>query len=97
MTAKYTDEQQRQLCEAWLASDGISLKQFCQESKISKSSIYKWLKTHGAKSAVNEELKLLPADEEKTSAEGLEILLPNGALVRGNSSVMINLIMDLLK
>jgi transposase-like protein len=98
MALKYTEEQQKQICEAWRQSSGMSMKRFCHENKVSKSGLYKWLDKYGDKQLAGQDLKLLSACHEQTIPEmGLEILLPNGILVRGDNSAISKLILELLK
>jgi hypothetical protein len=95
---KYTEEHQRQICEAWRQSSGISMKRFCEENKVSKSGLYKWLDKYGDKQVADQDLKLLSACDEQAIPEmGLEILLPNGILVRGGDVAVSKLIMGMLK
>ena len=98
MALKYTEERQKQICEAWQQSSGISMKKFCQENKVSKSGLYKWLDKYGDKQLADQDLKLLSAYHEQTIPEmGLEILLPNGVLVRGGDAAVSKLITEMLK
>jgi transposase-like protein len=98
MALRYTEEQQKRICEAWQQSSGMSMKQFCHENKVSKSGLYKWLNKYGHKKQVNRDLKMLCACRENSAPEtGLEILLPNGVLVRGDNSTISKLILELLK
>ncbi len=98
MTVNYSKDQQQQLCELWRTSNGITLKQFCQENKVSKSSMYKWLASCGKKALNCSATRLLPIQAETSlDIKGLEILLPNGILVRGDNAAIINLITELLR
>jgi transposase-like protein len=98
MALKYTEERQKQICEAWQQSSGISMKQFCHENKVSKSGLYKWLNKYGHKKQINRDLKMLCACREDPAPEmGLEILLPNGVLVRGDNVAINKLIMSMVK
>ena len=95
---KYTEEEQEQLCLAWRRTSGISMKQFCRENKVSKSGLYKWLNKYDSNPVVREELKLLSAETEDSSSENmLELLLPNGVLVRGNNAGLKDLIRGMLQ
>lgn len=98
MVLRYTEEQQKQICEAWRQSSGISMKRFCQENKVSKSGLYKWLAKYGDKHPASQGLQLLSAFHEQMIPEmGLEILLPNGVLVRGDNTAINKLIMSMVK
>lgn len=98
MALRYTEEQRKKICEAWRRSSGISMKRFCQENKVSKSGLYKWLAKYGDKQPAGQDLQLLSAFHEEMMPEmGLEILLPNGVLVRGDNAAINKLIMGMVK
>lgn len=97
MAEKYDENKQKQLSADCLAS-GMTKKEFCKINNISKSLLYKWLNKFGYKLSEKQKIKLLPVAQEKEAEKGsLEILLPNGVLVRGDAKAIIELVMALLK
>jgi hypothetical protein len=97
MAERYKAEQQKQFCSNWLSS-GMSKQDFCKANNISKSGLYKWLDKFGYKSSSRDKVKFLPIQaEEEMTETGLEILFPNGALVRGDNKLITELVQELLK
>jgi hypothetical protein len=97
MAERYNTEQQKQFCANWQSS-GMSKQDFCKANNISKSGLYKWLNKFGYKSSAQDEVKFLPIQTEEAIAErGLEILFPNGVLVRGTNKLIKELVRELLQ
>lgn len=95
MAKKYTKAQQKEYCASWLSS-GQSKVEFCKRNNISKSALYKWLGNIGGQPSKGEELKFLPVGQGVMEHKAeLEMLLPNGILVRGDNLALKDLILEL--
>ena len=97
MGIRYTLEHQKRLCEDWLKS-GQSKRDFCKSKNISKSALYKWLDKYVEKLPTKANVDFLPLSlETERSGGGLEILFSNGALLRGDSNLVKELVQELLR
>ena len=102
MPIKYTEEQRQSYCAKWQTS-GLNKQSFCARENISESALHKWLKAYCSSPALESNgigLKFLPIEEIKESKAELteiEILLPNGILVKAEVNSVAKTIRELLQ
>jgi hypothetical protein len=101
MPKRYSEEESKNYCAQWRAS-GLGKLAFCKENKISGSTLYRWLKIYdGDWKGVEDKnlgLKFLAIEQEpKKEASQIEIILPNGVLLRTEVSSLAKLIGELTR
>jgi hypothetical protein len=101
MPKKYSTEECKNYCAKWRAS-GLGKLAFCKENKISETALYRWLKIYDGEwkgvEDKNPGLKFLAIEQEpKKEASQIEIILPNGVLLRTEVSSLAKLIEELTR
>lgn len=100
---RYNIEQHKSYCAKWQTS-GLSKQSFCTRENISESALHKWLKIYNSSSSEVESketgLKFLPIEktnEFKAELTRIEILLPNGVLIKAEVNSVAKTIRELLQ
>jgi hypothetical protein len=101
MPKRYSIEECKNYCAQWRAS-GLGKLAFCKENKISGSALYQWLKLYdeGEKKSEDKDrgIKFLKVEQEpKKEASQIEIILPNGVLLRTEVRSVAKLIEELTR
>jgi hypothetical protein len=101
MPKRYSEEECRNYCAQWRAS-GLGKLAFCKETKISGSALYRWLKIYDGEwkgvEDKNQGLKFLAIEQEpKKEVNQIEIILPNGVLLRTEVRSVAKLIEELMR
>jgi len=99
---RYTIEQHKSYCAKWQAS-GLSKQSFCARENISDSALHKWLKIYNSSPLAVEDkeaglrfLAIEETNEPKAELTEIEILLPNGILVKAEVNSVAKTIKELL-
>jgi len=97
MPKKYSIEECKNYCTEWRAS-GLSKTSFCKANNISEAALYRWLKLYaeGFAKPAHKELKFLaiePAAQKELKR--VEVVLPNGVLLRTEVESLSKLVWEL--
>jgi hypothetical protein len=97
---KRSIEERKSYCDKWRSS-GLSTATFCKENHLSKSVLYKWLKLYDNKlsppNTKKQDLKFLAIDPVAVPIKlmHVEVILPNGLLLKAEVESLSKLIQEL--
>jgi hypothetical protein len=99
MAEAYSIEERKNYCAKWRSS-GLSKLNFSRENKISESALRKWLKLYDTNSLATDikkpEIKFLEVERLiRNEIRKVEIMLPNGLLLKTEVESLSKLIKEL--
>lgn len=101
MAKKRSIEERKNYCIKWRSSK-LSIAKFCKENNISKSGIYKWLKlfpdiSQATSNSKKQDLTFLPIEPIAPAINFMhvEVVLPNGLLLKAEVESLSKLIQEL--
>ena len=97
MPKKYSIEECKNYCAKWRAS-GLSKTSFCKANDISEAALYRWLKLYaeGFAQPETKELKFLAIEAvTQNELKRVEVVLPNGVLLRREVESLSKLVWEL--
>jgi transposase-like protein len=92
--AKFTDEQRKKYCKDY-ADSGLSIKDYCELSKVSQSALRKWINKFPTKrffTPINAKPSMNTAN-----TQAFEIIFPNGIRLKFSELVDATVIKQLIK
>ena len=102
MAKQYSIEERKNYCAKWQSSaNDLGKNNFCKTNNISESALHKWLKLYGNKVASSDtkkqDLKFLAIEPVATASKlmHVEVVLPNGLLLKANVESLSKLIQEL--
>jgi hypothetical protein len=102
MAKRYSIEERKNYCAKWQSSaNGLGKNNFCKTNNISESALHKWLKLYGDKVASSDtkkqDLKFLKIESVVAPIRSthIEIMLPNGLLLKAEVESLSKLIQEL--
>lgn len=101
MVKKRSIEERKSYCVKWRSS-GLSMVNFCKENHLSKSGLYKWLKLFpdinlATSNDKKQDLKFLAIEPAAVPVKlmHVEVILPNGLLLKAEVESLSKLIQEL--